>query len=206
MLPCESTLGFIDLAPSDTDKEHSSQSPSLGAVGGIIDLIRSDLEGEHAPLYDELQGMEEEDSEEHKVVEESIESARHGEEEVHHVVEDSFESLRENRLRAWLRDKNKGMKAAACPQFPIRRFDAICEIWLTAAARHKAVSEARSVASTPGFTNPFIGEGATSDGEDTSTSFGSSEGAAHDGADASSTYGSIEGTVDDMIGVSSRDE
>jgi hypothetical protein len=103
------------------------------------------------------------------------------------------------------------MKAAACPQFPVSRFDAIREIWLTAAARHKAVSEARSVASTSGFTNPFIGEGAASDGEDTSTSFGSSEGAAHDGAahdgaDASSTYGSIEGTVDDMIGVSSRDE
>jgi hypothetical protein len=44
---------------------------------------------------------------------ESIESARREEEEVHRAVEDSFESLRDDRVRAWIRAKNKGMKAGA---------------------------------------------------------------------------------------------
>jgi hypothetical protein len=59
----------------------------------------------------EVEGMGEEDLEEHSVVDESIESARHEEKEVHHAVEDSFEPLRKGRVRAWLRDNNKGMKA-----------------------------------------------------------------------------------------------
>jgi hypothetical protein len=63
------------------------------------------------------------------------------------------------------------------------------------AARHKA-AEARAVASTSGCTNPFIGEGATLDGEDVSSSSGSgsSEGASLGGVDASSIYGFSEGT------------
>jgi hypothetical protein len=71
------------------------------------------------------------------VVAESIELERHEEEEVHHTVEHSFESLHGDRMRAWLRAKNKWMKAAACPYFPIRRFNAIRDIWLTAATRRK---------------------------------------------------------------------
>jgi hypothetical protein len=47
------------------------------------------------------------------VVEESIESTQREEEEVHRTVEDFFESLRDDRVRAWLRAKNKGMKAGA---------------------------------------------------------------------------------------------
>jgi hypothetical protein len=46
-------------------------------------------------------------------VEESIDSARREKEEVHRAVEDSFDSLREDQVRAWLKAKNKGMKAAA---------------------------------------------------------------------------------------------
>jgi hypothetical protein len=61
-------------------------------------------------VEEEVEGMEEEDLEEHRVVEESIASARREEEEVHHAVEDSFESLREDRVRGWLRTNNKGMK------------------------------------------------------------------------------------------------
>jgi hypothetical protein len=45
MPPCESTLGYIDLAPSDPDEEHSSQSPPRSVVGYIIDLTRSNSEG-----------------------------------------------------------------------------------------------------------------------------------------------------------------
>jgi hypothetical protein len=71
------------------------------------------------------------------MVAESIELEWHEEEEVHHTVEHSFESLRGDRMRAWLRAKNKWMKAAACSHFPIRRFNTIREIWLTAAARRK---------------------------------------------------------------------
>jgi hypothetical protein len=66
----------------------------------------------------EVEGMGEEDLEEHRVVEESIESARRGKEEVHRTVENSFESLREDRVCAWLRAKNKGMKATASLQIP----------------------------------------------------------------------------------------
>jgi hypothetical protein len=64
-------------------------------------------------VEEEVEGMGEEDLEEHRVVGESIELARCEEEEVHHAVVDSFESLHEDRVRAWLRAKNKGMKAAA---------------------------------------------------------------------------------------------
>jgi hypothetical protein len=142
-------------------------------------------------VEEELEGMEEEDLEEHRMVEESIESVRRGEVEVHHAVVDSFESLCEDRLRAWLRAKNKGMKAAASPQFPMSRFDAIREIWLTATARRKAAWEARAVASTSGCTNPFTDEGAALDDEDESNSSGSGsdEGRALGGVDASSTSG-----------------
>jgi hypothetical protein len=45
MPPCESTLGYIDLVPSDSDEEYSSQSPPRGVVGCIIDLVGSDSEG-----------------------------------------------------------------------------------------------------------------------------------------------------------------
>jgi hypothetical protein len=34
------------------------------------------------------------------------------------MVEDSFESLHEDQLCAWLRAKNKGLKAMTYPQFP----------------------------------------------------------------------------------------
>jgi hypothetical protein len=44
------------------------------------------LEGEHAPVEEELEGMEEEDLQEHRVVEESIKSARREEEEVYRAV------------------------------------------------------------------------------------------------------------------------
>jgi hypothetical protein len=97
------------------DEEHSSQSPSHNAMGGIIDLTRSDSEGEHALVEEELDGMEEEDLEEHKMVEESTESTWRKEEDVHRAVEDSFESLCKDQLHAWLRAENQGMKAAACP-------------------------------------------------------------------------------------------
>jgi hypothetical protein len=59
----ESTLGYIDLAPFDSDEEHSSQSPLHGAMRCIIDLTRSDSEGG-------------ENLEEHRVVVESVESER----------------------------------------------------------------------------------------------------------------------------------
>jgi hypothetical protein len=86
-------------------------------------------------MEEEVEGMGEEDLEEHTVVEESIESARREEEEVHRAVEDSFESLHEYRVRAWLRAKNKGMKAVASLQIPASRFDdAIREVWMSAAA------------------------------------------------------------------------
>jgi hypothetical protein len=72
-------------------------------------------------------------------VEESIELVRHEEEEVHHMVEDSFKSLCEDQVRAWLRAKNKGMKAMSSLQIPASRFDdAIHEFWMPDAARRKA--------------------------------------------------------------------
>jgi hypothetical protein len=86
-----------------------------------------------------VEGMGEEDLEEHRVVEESIESKWREEEEVHHTVEDSFKSLREDRVRACLMAKNKGMKAAASLLIPVGRFDdAIHEVWKSAVARRKA--------------------------------------------------------------------
>jgi hypothetical protein len=73
MPPCESTLGYINLAHSDSDEKHSSQLPSRDAVGCIIDFIGSDSEREHAPVDEEVEGMREENLEKHRVVEESIE-------------------------------------------------------------------------------------------------------------------------------------
>ena len=119
MPPCESTLGYIDLALSDAEEAHSSQHSSAG--GSIIDLTGSDSKEEHAPEEEELAGMQEEDLEEQMVVEESIASARREEEAEHRVVEDSFETLHEDRLRAWLCAKKKGknaVRAAGVPQFP----------------------------------------------------------------------------------------
>jgi hypothetical protein len=85
-----STLDYIDLAPSGSDEEHSSQSLPHDVVGYIIDLTEIDLEGEHTPIEEDLEGMEEEDFEEHRVVEDSIASARREEEEVHHAVKNLF--------------------------------------------------------------------------------------------------------------------
>jgi hypothetical protein len=53
--------------------------------------------------------------EEQRVLKESIELAHREEEGVHRVVEDLFESIHEDRLHAWLRAKNKGMKPTAYP-------------------------------------------------------------------------------------------
>jgi hypothetical protein len=68
-------------------------------------------------VEEELEGMEKEDLEDHSVVEESIPSARREDEEVHRTVEDSFECLRADRVRAWLRAKNKGMRATSSSHF-----------------------------------------------------------------------------------------
>jgi hypothetical protein len=84
-------------------------------MGGIIDLIGSDSEGEHSLVEEELEGMEGDDLEEQRVLKESIELAHREEEGVHRVVEDLLESLHEDRLHAWLRAKNKGMKSVAYP-------------------------------------------------------------------------------------------
>jgi hypothetical protein len=112
-------------------------------VGCIIDLNGFDSEGEHAHVEEEVEGMGEEDLEEHRVVVESIELARHEEEEVHHAVEDSFESLREDRVRAWLRAKNNGTKAATALQIPASSFDdAIREVWMPTPSRRRATREA----------------------------------------------------------------
>jgi hypothetical protein len=55
------------------------------------------------------------------------------------MVEDLFESLREERVRAWLTTKNKGIKAAASLKIPATRFDdAIRKVWISATARCKA--------------------------------------------------------------------
>lgn len=122
MPPCQSTLGCIDLAPSDVEEEHSSQRN--GAGGSIIDLTGSDSVEEHAPEQeehateeDDLAGMEEV-LEEQMVLEQSIESARHEEEAVHRVVEDSFETLCEDRVRAWLCAKKKDKKAGRAARVP----------------------------------------------------------------------------------------
>jgi hypothetical protein len=56
---------------------------------------------------EELEGMQEEDLEEHKVVEEFIVLAHREEEEVHRAVGESFIYLHEDWLRAWLMAKNK---------------------------------------------------------------------------------------------------
>jgi hypothetical protein len=91
-------------------------------------------------------------------------------------MEDSFESLREDRVRAWLRAENKGMKALTSLQIPASIFDnAIREAWMSAVARRKAAWEARAVASTSGCTNHFAGEWVT-DNADTSSSSASGSG------------------------------
>jgi hypothetical protein len=41
-------------------------------VGCIIDLTGSDLEGRHIPVEEEIEGMEEEDLEEHRVEQDII--------------------------------------------------------------------------------------------------------------------------------------
>jgi hypothetical protein len=143
---------------------------------------------------EEVEGMVEEDLEEHRVVEESIESARHEKEEVHHTMEDLFESLQEDWVRAWLRAKDKGMKAGASLQIPGSRFDdAICDVWMSTVARRKAAWEARAAASTLGCNNHFVGEGTELDNADASSSSASgSGGGSHvlDNADASISCGS----------------
>jgi hypothetical protein len=94
-------------------------------------------------VEEEVEGMGEEDLEEHRIVEDSIESVRREEEEVHRMVENSFDSLCQDRVRSWLRAKNKGMTASASLQIPANRFDnAIREVWMSAAARRKATWEA----------------------------------------------------------------
>jgi hypothetical protein len=110
-------------------------------------------------------------------VEESIESARCEEEEVHRTVEDSFESLGKDQVRAWLRAKNKGMKAATSLQIPTSRFDdAIREFWMPDVARRKAAWDARAAALMSGFTNHFAGKGAVLNNACASSSSGSGSG------------------------------
>jgi hypothetical protein len=93
------------------------------------------------------------------------------------VVEDSFESLHEDWVHAWLRAKNKGMKAVASLQIPASRFDEVlCEVWMSAATRRKAAWEARAAASMSGCNNHFTGEGAVLDNADISSSSASSSG------------------------------
>jgi hypothetical protein len=62
---------------------------------------------------EEVEGMREEKLEEHRVVAESIESVLREEEVEHRTVEESFNSLHRGLVRAWLRAKNKGIKAGA---------------------------------------------------------------------------------------------
>jgi hypothetical protein len=110
------------------------------------------------------------DLEERRVVGQPIALVRREEEEMHYMVEDSFESIREYWVHAWLRAKNKGIKALASPQFPVSRFDdAIREIWMTPVARSKTTWKARAVASMSGCTSPFTDEGVALDGADTSS-------------------------------------
>jgi hypothetical protein len=45
MPPRDSTIGYIDIASSNSDEEHSSDSPPHGALGYIIGLTGSDSEG-----------------------------------------------------------------------------------------------------------------------------------------------------------------
>jgi hypothetical protein len=66
------------------------------------------------------------------MVEEFIALLRCEEEQVHRMVEDSFGYLHEDRLRTWLRERKKDIKAcraAACPQLPVSRINEIHEIW-----------------------------------------------------------------------------
>jgi hypothetical protein len=207
MPPCESTLGYIDLATSNSYEQHSSQSPQRGVVVCIIDLTGSGSKGRSTlPWRRRSRGWGGEDLEDHRVVEESIKSARHEEEEVHRAVEDSFESLREDRIRAWLRAKNIGMKASSSLQIPANRFDnVIHEVWMSATARRKAAWEAWAAASMSGCNNHFTSEGAVLDNADTSSSSAlGSGGGDHvlDNADASSSSGGSGPVID----VSSGDE
>jgi hypothetical protein len=92
-----------------------------------------------------------------------------------------FESICEDRLCAWMRAKNKGMKTSVYLLFPVSRFDTIHEIWMTVAARRKAAWEARALASMSGCSNPFA---------DKAKAPGSGRDASLDGADSSSSSGS----------------
>ena len=105
MPPYDSTLGYIDLAPSDSEEEHSSPP------GSVIDLTQGEEEEEmQAPpeMADELVEMlDQEDIDEHR------------------VGEDSFDTLREDRVRAWLGVRKKGKEAGRtvrCPHFPTGLF------------------------------------------------------------------------------------
>ena len=117
MPPCQSTLAYNSLAPSDLE-----ESSPHGVGGSFIEISQSNSEEMIFPATpdsaellgvssaDELDGIQEEERQEHMVVEESIALARLEEATVHRVVEDSFESLREDRVRAWLRAKKPNGK------------------------------------------------------------------------------------------------
>jgi hypothetical protein len=111
-------------------------------------------------VEEEVEGMGEEDLEEHRVVEESIESARREEEEVHHMVEYLFQSLSEDLVQAWLRAKNKGMKATSSLQIPVSSFnDAIREVWMSAEARRKCRLGSSGSGLDVGLHQPFCRRG-----------------------------------------------
>jgi hypothetical protein len=71
-----------------------------------------------ASSADEVDGMQEEDLEEHMVVEDPIQLAQYEEGAVHRPVEDSFETLCEDRFCAWLHSKEKGKKYGRAAIFP----------------------------------------------------------------------------------------
>jgi hypothetical protein len=71
-----------------------------------------------ASSADEVDGMQEEDLEEHMVVEDPIQLAQYEEGVMHRPVEDSFETLGEDRLCAWLHSKKKGKKYFRAAIFP----------------------------------------------------------------------------------------
>jgi hypothetical protein len=117
MHSCKSTLVFIDHAPSNAEKDHSSKHT---AWGSIINLTGSNSEEEqapkqeeHIPEEEELDRIHEDDLEEHMVMEDSIGSTWHEEEAEHPVVEDTFETLCGDRLCAWLCAKKKERRRGA---------------------------------------------------------------------------------------------
>jgi hypothetical protein len=161
MPPCQSTLGYIDLAPSDAEEEHSSHH-CLG--GSVIDLTRTNSkeeqrqeEEEHAPKEVEPEGMHEGDLQEHMVVEESIASARREEAAVHHVVDDSLKTLRKDRLHAWLHAKKKDNKVghvAGVPQYSMKSLMRVGWIrW-----QHRAFWDAREMEKLVGSSRHFTND------------------------------------------------